>query len=140
MPPFSGGCVPVDGGPPCTTTTPAGGSPSGPGGGDSGGVDGGDLESGVLGCGSADGLLTIANTACGPCIQGGCCQADGACTGQCLQLLQCMLSCAQNNTYSATCTNGCADRYPDGVSAYNDFAGCLSNQCTYPECPMLPGS
>lgn len=139
-PPEYGDCVPVgDSG--CSTPDPGGGGGGGPMGGDSGG--GGTTEdSGTTSCGSAVGFFTT-NTTCVPCIEGqtagifGCCAADLACSDQaaCLTLLECMLGC--NVTTNPTCPGACENTTPNGVTAYDDLAGCFMSECS-PQCPSLP--
>ncbi len=132
-PPDLGNCVPV-GDASCKTAITGAGSGTGPGGED-GGLDGSQAGD-ASGCGVADTLLTITST-CESCIQGSCCLADQACTGDCLNLLECMLNCMGD----PTCINvDCDGPYPLGSAAsngYNDFRACLSGPCS-PECPTLP--
>ncbi|HEY3821674.1 MAG TPA: hypothetical protein VGL81_31120 [Polyangiaceae bacterium] len=135
-----GDCVRV-GDAACTTPDPGGGSGSGPGGnGDSGASDTGSV---ATGCGTAASLLGSQNTACVPCVEGtgeagmsDCCMAALACSGQsaCTGLLQCIVACASTDT---TCQSTCQNNNPNGVQAYDDFAACLSTNCS-PECPTLP--
>ena len=138
-PPELGDCVRT-GDAACTTPDPGGGGGSGPTNGDSGTSDTGTT---VSGCGTAQNLLASQNTSCVPCVLGeaeaggdGCCGADQACSAQtaCTQLVSCMLACGASDT---TCQNQCESTYPNGVNAYNDFAACLTQNCT-PQCPTLP--
>jgi len=135
-----GGCV-VTGDAACTTPDPGGGGGSGPGG-DSGAGEGGVVQDTAAGCGVAQELLASQNTSCVPCVMGtsgtgnGCCGADSACSAQtaCLNLLQCMVGCSLTDI---SCQNTCENNNPNGVQAYNEFAACLSQNCS-PECPTLP--
>lgn len=138
-PPELGNCVKV-GDAACTTPDPGGGGGAGPTGGDSGV---GDTGTTVSGCGTAQTYLLSQNTSCVPCVEGeaeaggdGCCEADIVCSGQtaCIDLLQCMVACPAGDT---TCQNTCESTNPTGVNAYNDFAACVTQNCT-PECPTLP--
>ena len=125
----------------CPVPDPGGGGGGGPGGGDSGAV--GDTGVVPSGCGTAQNLLAAQNTSCAPCVDGtneagsdNCCGADTACSAQsaCLELLQCMVGCSSTDV---TCQNTCENTNPNGVTAYNEFASCLAQNCT-PECPTLP--
>jgi hypothetical protein len=127
----------------CPTPDPGGGGGGGPGGlHDSGASDGGAVEDTASGCGTAQALLASQNTSCVPCVEGtsgtgnGCCGADATCSAQpaCLNLLQCMVGCSLTD---ATCANTCENNNPNGVQAYNDFAACLSLNCS-PACATLP--
>lgn len=135
MPPALGDCVKT-GDASCSTPVTGGGGGSGPGGGDSGVSDSGVLVDGST-CGVAESEIGVTNTTCIPCIETSCCGADTACSGQpaCLALLQCMVACAPSDP---TCPGSCENQNPTGITAYNDFASCLSSSCTAPECPTLP--
>jgi hypothetical protein len=133
-PPELGDCTPVDDA--ACTVVSVGGS-GGPGG--QGGADGGldapaDVE--IDGCATADCVLMPANNQCGLCIMGSCMPADLACQGSCLLLLQCVVgTCGASPSQS--CVNACANTFPAGTSAYEDFVSCLSiNSCTS-SCPTL---
>jgi hypothetical protein len=135
LPPTLGDCTPTADAS-CTTVT-GGGSPSGPGH-DSGGTDGGG--GGGSTCGAAPAALGATATNCVPCVDGtdgtgnlGCCQVALSCTGGCIPLLSCMLQCRQGDT---ACQNGCIGRWPDSVTAYNDFASCVTTSCS--TCPSPP--
>jgi hypothetical protein len=108
------------------------GAPGG-GGGSSGGSGGGTMDAASVGdasatsCGASS--VATANLQCAPCIVASCCQAGTACadSSACTALLSC----------NASNINACEMQYASGVTAYNDFAGCLLANCS-PECPTLP--
>jgi hypothetical protein len=84
-------------------------------------------------CGAAGTLITTMNPGCLPCIesQGGCCMVDQACSNSdCYNLLLCSEACAAGDL---TCVANCETQYPDGVTKYNDFAQCITNNCV--QCP-----
>ncbi len=133
-----GNCVPVlDGG--CNPQV-IGGGRGGPA--DGGGVDTGLEDVAAGGCGTAQDIVASVtqNPACTPCIvqdqPNGCCAADLACSSEseCLNLLSCIVAC---NAGDSICIGSCQNQHPTGVTAYDDFAGCLSTVCS-PECPSLP--
>jgi hypothetical protein len=141
LPPPLGNCV-ATGDAGCkvaASSSGGGGSPGGEDAGDSG-TEPGD-GGGALGCGMADGLLTPTNVmGCHTCIQANCCQADMACTGECLALLQCMLSCTDPLTQSS-CIANCTNNSPSGITAFNDFQACLSDfKCEPAGCPNVPST
>jgi hypothetical protein len=142
LPPQLGNCIPVgdSGCKGATSSSGGGGSPGGEDGGDSGTGEG--EGGGVLGCGMADAFLTPTNvTGCHTCIQTNCCQADTACTGECLNLLQCMLGCQADPLTEPTCIPACTNNSPNGIAAYNDFQACLvAFACEGAGCPALPST
>ncbi|MDI1448795.1 matrixin family metalloprotease [Polyangium sp. 6x1] len=63
------------------------------------------------------------------------------CKGQCIGIYNCELSCpvAQTAADYKACLDACKMQYPDGVQAYEAYAGCLCNLCTK-SCPIeCPG-
>jgi hypothetical protein len=140
QPPQLGDCVKT-GDASCADPNTGGG-----GGGPSSGGEGGTASSSGSGsssgatCGDVSGLVGTQNLDCAPCIDGtleggslNCCQAATACGNDCQTLLTCITPCASGDT---TCVGTCENNTPAGVGAYNDFAACLSQNCT-PECPTL---
>src|SRR5579872_4601055 len=124
-PPTLGGCTSMDG---SSCATGSGGGNSGSSGGSRDGST--DQDSGVVGeasvCGTAASLLNTLNNQCLPCVATSCCQAEAACTGQCLSLVSCTGG-----------INVCETQFPGGITAYNDFAMCLAMSCPT-QCPALP--
>jgi hypothetical protein len=110
----------------CPTSVGAGAG-SGPSRTDGGAEDAGNQGDAASGaCGTAPSLLDTLNNQCVPCATASCCQAAQACTGQCLDLLQCTGG-----------VNACATRFPAGLAAYDDLAACLARSCPT-QCPTLP--
>ena len=112
----------------CGVNGSSGGGASGRGQGEGGTGTGDGAVAGEDGgaCGSAGSLLNASNNQCLPCVTASCCQAEEACTGQCLDLVQCTAG-----------INNCAMQFSGGLTAYNDFATCLSRSCPT-QCPALP--
>lgn len=124
LPPSVGSCTPVNGSS-CSTGYGGGGNASSSG---SGGEDGSTAQDSAASgtCGTAGALLNTLNNQCLPCVATGCCQAEAACTGQCLSLVGCTGG-----------INLCETQYPAGITAYDDFAACLTMSCPT-QCPTLP--
>ncbi|HEY1693300.1 MAG TPA: hypothetical protein VGG39_14130 [Polyangiaceae bacterium] len=141
QPPELGNCVKVaDAACADPNTGGGGGGPSS--GGEGGTTSSSGSSSGAAGCGTVDGLISsvTSNVDCIPCIEGtldgggaGCCQAAGACTGDCVTYASCVQACSAGDT---TCIGNCQNQYPTGITNYDQYATCVSQDCT-PECPTL---
>jgi hypothetical protein len=83
-------------------------------------------------CGVADSIVNMINVYCPPCIVSLCCMTDQLCDQTCQSLLVCTQKCSQGDM---TCVGMCENLWPEGVTAYLDFANCLSGSC--PACPTL---
>ena len=126
------GCTPIDDAS-CGTSIIGGGSMQGPG--DSGATSDADASGSTqAGCGNADSLVNAMNVmTCEMCARANCCTADQACGLDCQALLVKVQACAQGDT---ACVMAGEQLYQAALTAYQDFANCLSMQCS-PMCPTL---
>jgi hypothetical protein len=136
-PPAIGDCIAAnDAG--CDLAGGAAGGGVFPGGRDASAVEGSVAGFDAGSCGIAATLIATANVNCVPCVEmeANCCLADQACSihSDCIALLECAEMCAAGDP---TCLGLCENQYPGAVTPYEDFAACITRNCTR-ECPTLP--
>jgi hypothetical protein len=131
----------------CTTQSSAGGAGNAGGTGGADSATDEDAGSTPGSCGTADALLLASSENCQPCIEtgvgsttgGSCCGDDLACSAStaagaaCREIISCAVLCTSGN---GACITTCIDNNALGATAFNDFAGCLVQNCL-PECPNL---
>jgi hypothetical protein len=68
------------------------------------------------------------DTVCRMCVNQKCCAEFSACNGNamCVQFDQCFNACAIGDT---ACENGCAMKFPGGITAYDKFSTCVNGPC-----------
>ncbi len=79
-------------------------------------------------------LPSASDVTCDACLKQRCCSSLEACTGDCLNLLNCANACTTDE-----CTAACRGQYPGGLSSAQAIYTCMAAQCAN-ECAIELGN